>query len=183
MSAALGHNGPATSALKKITTPSTGKRKRTVPDELRRRAAASCDRCKLRRSKCIKEPSNSQCTNCQAAGVECESKLPRKQRLYGSVESLSLRYRVLDALAKGLFPDVDTGDVEKLLEIGREKGIQGLPSLGLSTMVIECLRLADLIHVQMSLLRFSTFSDKATRYHRRCLRSLHDLLPLEGFHP
>lgn len=49
--------------------------------------------------------------------------MPRKQRVYGSVESLSARYRVLDALVKGLFPDQDTDSVEVLQSLASEREI------------------------------------------------------------
>lgn len=49
----------------------------------------------------------------------CESTLPRKTRVYGSVEILSLRYRVLDALVKGLYPEQDTNDINTLYGIAK----------------------------------------------------------------
>ena len=50
--------------------------------------------------------------------------MPRKHRVYGSLESLSLRYRALDALVKGLLPGEDVQDVDALMELGRARGIQ-----------------------------------------------------------
>ncbi|KAM3077732.1 hypothetical protein ACMFMG_007055 [Clarireedia jacksonii] len=83
-----------------------------IPDHLRRRALVSCDRY-----------GQEACRNCLDAGVDCESTLPRKTRIYGSVETLSLRYRVLDALVKGLYPDHDTTNVDVLYEIAAARGI------------------------------------------------------------
>ncbi|CAD6447833.1 cc592241-b443-4a60-97ec-4093a8eb1adb [Sclerotinia trifoliorum] len=87
-----------------------------IPDHLRKRALVSCDRCKQRRIRCSRvgeEP----CLNCVEANVNCECTLPRKTRIYGSIESLTTRYRVLDALIKGLFPQKDTNDIDVLYEI------------------------------------------------------------------
>ncbi|PQE31030.1 hypothetical protein CJF32_00006064 [Rutstroemia sp. NJR-2017a WRK4] len=102
-----------------------------IPDHLRRRALVSCDRCKKRRIRCSRS-SNSDgqeaCRNCLEAGVDCESTLPRKTRIYGSVETLSLRYRVLDALVKGLYPNSDTTNVDVLYEIAAAQGI-AIPDL------------------------------------------------------
>ncbi|KIW04654.1 uncharacterized protein PV09_04398 [Verruconis gallopava] len=114
---------PTKSATPQATATVIGKRKRVVPDALRRRTAVSCDRCKLRRAKCIRNTPGEKCSNCAGAGVHCESTLPRKHRVYGSLESLSLRYRALDALVKGLLPEEDLHDVESLLKIGKARGI------------------------------------------------------------
>ncbi|KAF7867252.1 hypothetical protein EAF04_005335 [Stromatinia cepivora] len=87
-----------------------------IPDHLRKRALVSCDRCKKRRVRCSRvgeEP----CQNCVDASVDCESTFPRKTRIYGSVETLSMRYRVLDSLIKGMFPQKDTNDIDVLYEI------------------------------------------------------------------
>ncbi|KAH8602655.1 fungal-specific transcription factor domain-containing protein [Bisporella sp. PMI_857] len=108
------------SKLKKPTS------KARIPDHLRRRALVSCDRCKKRRIRCLRPPGsepNDACQTCLEVGVECESKLPRKTRIYGSVETLSLRYRVLDALIKGLFPQHDTSDIDVLYSIAESHRI------------------------------------------------------------
>ncbi|KAG9235094.1 fungal-specific transcription factor domain-containing protein [Amylocarpus encephaloides] len=96
----------------------TGKAR--IPDHLRRRALVSCDRCKKRRIRCTRangaDP-NEACQSCLEAVAKCESTLPRKTRIYGSVETLSVRYRVLDALIKGLFPSNDTNNIDELYTI------------------------------------------------------------------
>ncbi|OKL62950.1 hypothetical protein UA08_01762 [Talaromyces atroroseus] len=110
--------------------PSGGEKKpnrRRVPDSQRRRTLVSCDRCKTRRIRCYRTNENESCTNCLTGGVKCESTLPRKQRVYGSVERFSLRYRALDALVRGLFPNEDTDDVEVLFQLAKNHNIH-MPS-------------------------------------------------------
>jgi proline utilization trans-activator len=102
------------------------KQKRRIPRNLRKRALVSCDRCKQRRVRCMRPGgSNEQepCQSCVESGVKCQSTLPRKQRIYGSVENLSLRYRVLDAIVKGLYPDRDTSNIEDLVSIAEANNI------------------------------------------------------------
>jgi proline utilization trans-activator len=67
------------------------------------------------------------CSNCTGAGTKCESTLPRKHRVYGSVESFGLRYRALDALVRGLFPNDDVDNVDALLRLGQARQIS-MPS-------------------------------------------------------
>ncbi|RFU29415.1 hypothetical protein B7463_g6925, partial [Scytalidium lignicola] len=102
------------------------KKKRRIPPNLRRRALVSCDRCKQRRVRCIRPgegDENEPCQSCIESGVKCESTLPRKQRIYGSVENLNLRYRMLDAIVKGLYPDRNTSNIETLIEIAEANNI------------------------------------------------------------
>ncbi|KAL1968409.1 hypothetical protein VTN77DRAFT_1938 [Rasamsonia byssochlamydoides] len=101
--------------------------KRRVPDSLRRRTLVSCDRCKIRRIRCYRANQHESCASCLNGGVKCESTLPRKQRVYGSVERFSLRYRALDALVRGLFPNEDTDDIDALFRLARDRGIS-MPS-------------------------------------------------------
>lgn len=89
----------------------------------RKRALVSCDRCKLRRARCIRDNPDDPCADCRMSGVLCESKLPRKQRVYGSVETLSLRYRALESLVKGLFPQDNTQDVNTLFKLAADRNI------------------------------------------------------------
>ncbi|KAF7928562.1 uncharacterized protein EAE98_005618 [Botrytis deweyae] len=93
-----------------------------IADHLRKRALVSCDRCKRRRVRCSRNGEDP-CQNCVEASVECKSTLPRKTRIYGSVETLSMRYRVLDAIVKGIFPNRDTSDIDVLYEIAAEHKI------------------------------------------------------------
>lgn len=89
----------------------------------RKRALVSCDRCKLRRARCIRDNPDEPCADCKMSGVQCESKLPRKQRVYGSVETLSMRFRALESLIKGLFPQDNTQDVNVLFKIAEARNI------------------------------------------------------------
>lgn len=89
----------------------------------RKRALVSCDRCKVRRARCIRDNPDEPCTDCKVSGVLCESKLPRKQRVYGSVETLSLRYRALESLVKGVFPHENVQDVNILFKLAAERNI------------------------------------------------------------
>lgn len=96
---------------------------KTTESAPRKRALVSCDRCKLRRARCIRDNPEEPCADCKLSGVQCESKLPRKQRVYGSVETLSLRYRALESLVKGLFPQENTQDVNVLFKIAASRNI------------------------------------------------------------
>jgi proline utilization trans-activator len=89
----------------------------------RKRALVSCDRCKVRRARCIRENADEICADCRISGVHCESKLPRKQRVYGSVETLSLRYRALEALVKGLFPEENVQDTNVIFTLASARKI------------------------------------------------------------
>ncbi|KAF2691618.1 hypothetical protein K458DRAFT_381464 [Lentithecium fluviatile CBS 122367] len=89
----------------------------------RKRALVSCDRCKLRRARCIRPNPDEPCSNCRSSGSSCESKLPRKQRVYGSVETLSLRFRALESLVKGLFPNEQVSDTDTLFKIAASRNI------------------------------------------------------------
>ncbi|KAF1913799.1 fungal-specific transcription factor domain-containing protein [Ampelomyces quisqualis] len=99
------------------------RRDKTDASAPRKRALVSCDRCKLRRARCIRDNADEPCADCQLSGVQCESKLPRKQRVYGSVETLSLRYRALEALVKGLFPYENTKDTNVVFALAAARDI------------------------------------------------------------
>ncbi|BFZ63340.1 hypothetical protein YB2330_004462 [Saitoella coloradoensis] len=110
------------------------KAKRRVPPSLRKRTQISCDACKTRRCKCVRTiPPDIDTTNlgvgegesgsklppcklCLESGIECVSSLPRKVRVYGTtgigvmgVEGVR-RWRALEALVKGVFPDIAATD-------------------------------------------------------------------------
>lgn len=97
--------------------------KRRIPDELRRRAQVSCDRCKLRRIRCIRANQDESCRTCLDNGVACESTLPRKHRIYGSIETLGARYQALDALVRGIFQGEEIGDTDQLYRLAQERNI------------------------------------------------------------
>jgi proline utilization trans-activator len=89
----------------------------------RKRALVSCDRCKLRRARCIRNSPDEPCADCKLGGLHCESKLPRKQRVYGSVETLSMRYRALESLVKGLFPHENVQDTNTIFKLAAARNI------------------------------------------------------------
>ncbi|CAI6337752.1 unnamed protein product [Periconia digitata] len=104
------------------------RRTKTEPPP-RKRALVSCDRCKLRRAKCDRPDGPEQpCLDCKSSDVVCESTLPRKKRVYGSVETLSLRFRALEALVKGLFPEENVTDTNTLFKIAASRTIAMPPA-------------------------------------------------------
>ncbi|KAG7851364.1 hypothetical protein KL941_001033 [Ogataea angusta] len=101
-------------------------KKRIVPAENRKRAPFSCDRCKLRKTKCrrlqdndLKYDNITPCVQCTKAGVSCTTTIPRKRRFYGPIENITLHYKCLLALVSGLFPDKDIYSIEELMELGK----------------------------------------------------------------
>ncbi|KAJ4018809.1 hypothetical protein NW752_005937 [Fusarium irregulare] len=98
------------------------RRLRRIPDESRKRNAQSCDRCRKRRCKCVPDPSGTGCVNCVEHNVTCSYTAPRKTRFYGSVDDLSDRYRCLEALVKGAFPDECLDNVSDLAQLGQRLG-------------------------------------------------------------
>ncbi|KAI1770552.1 hypothetical protein F4818DRAFT_259555 [Hypoxylon cercidicola] len=111
--------------------------RRRVPNSQRKRTQVSCDACKTRRCKCVRlSPSPETpghaarqgdlppCKLCVETGIPCVTTMPRKQRVYGSVENLDKRYRALEALVSGLFPDLDPrASAEELVVFGRGRAI------------------------------------------------------------
>ncbi|XXG97996.1 hypothetical protein Hte_004312 [Hypoxylon texense] len=119
--------------------------RRRVPNAQRKRTQVSCDACKTRRCKCVRltpgpgagAGTSSEtrgdaerpgglppCKLCVETGIPCVTTMPRKQRVYGSVENLDKRYRALEALVSGLFSDLDPrASAEELVAFGRERGI------------------------------------------------------------
>jgi len=94
------------------------------PDTNRKRTLVSCDRCKRRRVRCLRSGPNGPCMDCKQNGIECISKLPRKQRVYGSIETLSLRFRALEALVKGLYFNENTSDTSTLFRLAASHDIE-----------------------------------------------------------
>ena len=110
--------------------------RRRVPAALRRRAVVSCDRCKQRRSRCVRSsPDTQSCEACLSSRSICETTIARKQRVYGSVETLNARYRVLEALVKGFFPDENLGTVTDLVQLATDNGIT-IPDIEASEVAI-----------------------------------------------
>ncbi|KAI1453145.1 hypothetical protein F4805DRAFT_385350 [Annulohypoxylon moriforme] len=113
------------------------KARRRVPSSQRKRTQVSCDACKTRRCKCVRLQSTSgagndatkrdyqpPCKLCVETGIPCVTTMPRKQRVYGSVENLDKRYRALEALVSGLFPDLNPrASADELVAFGQDKAI------------------------------------------------------------
>ncbi|KAI0112314.1 hypothetical protein F4776DRAFT_656938 [Hypoxylon sp. NC0597] len=111
--------------------------RRRVPSSQRKRTQVSCDACKTRRCKCVRlkvtrgadngaaiRDEQPPCKLCIETGIPCVTTMPRKQRVYGSVENLDKRYRALEALVSGLFPDLNPrATAEELVAFGRDRGI------------------------------------------------------------
>ncbi|KAI0846517.1 fungal-specific transcription factor domain-containing protein [Daldinia vernicosa] len=120
--------------------------KRRVPNSQRKRTQVSCDACKTRRCKCVrlkaapgsdgntaKPGGQPPCKLCVETGISCVTSLPRKQRVYGSVENLDKRYRALEALVSGIFPDLNPrASAEELVVFGQERSIV-MPDFGESS--------------------------------------------------
>ncbi|KAK8034183.1 hypothetical protein PG993_009178 [Apiospora rasikravindrae] len=116
------------------------KAKRRVPAAQRKRTKLSCDYCKTRRCKCQRLDQGPQssamdtgaddegltpCKLCIEAGIQCVTTMPRKHRIYGSVESLDRRYRAIDALIRGLHPQLGAEPTaEEVIAYGRELGLE-----------------------------------------------------------
>ncbi|KAI1029195.1 hypothetical protein LB505_006274 [Fusarium chuoi] len=98
------------------------RRLRRIPDESRKRNAQSCDRCRKRRCKCVPDPSGAGCVNCLEHNVTCSYTAPRKTRFYGSVDDLSDRYRCLEAIVRGAFPNETLDHVRDLAQLGQKMG-------------------------------------------------------------
>ncbi|KAF1982809.1 hypothetical protein K402DRAFT_414721 [Aulographum hederae CBS 113979] len=97
--------------------------RRKVPLEKRKRTETSCDGCKSRKQKCHKTPDQTSCRYCQDHGIECVTTLPRKKRIYGSVEGLGTRLALLESLVKGLLPEADVSSVDEMRNLGQSLGI------------------------------------------------------------
>ncbi|KAI0880176.1 uncharacterized protein GGS22DRAFT_193523 [Annulohypoxylon maeteangense] len=113
------------------------KARRRVPNSQRKRTQVSCDACKTRRCKCVRLQSTPRagndatthdylppCKLCVETGIPCVTSMPRKQRVYGSVENLDKRYRALEALVSGLFPDLNPrASADELVAFGQDRAI------------------------------------------------------------
>lgn len=113
-------------------------KRRQVPSEKRKRALFSCDRCKLRKTKCNRIQNNdlkydniTPCLQCTKAGVACTTSIPRKKRFYGPVKNIAFHYKCLLSLVAGLFPDSDIYSFEDLIDLGHKLKIE-MPKLDLA---------------------------------------------------
>ncbi|KAH8198913.1 hypothetical protein TruAng_006921 [Truncatella angustata] len=140
--AQAGTSAPAASQMQTAAQRrENAKARRRVPTSQRKRTKLSCDACKSKRCKCLRtgptpesddaqDDSLTPCKNCVDTGISCVTTLPRKQRIYGSVEQLDRRYRALDAFVAGVFTDLPPdATADELVEYGRQRGI-AMPDLG-----------------------------------------------------
>ena len=85
----------------KVTKPHSMSSKRIdrrIPKDQRRRAAASCDYCKIKRNKCERRSDNDEepCKACRESGRKCEYTIPRKRRVSSDVPG-QRKYEYVDA--------------------------------------------------------------------------------------
>jgi hypothetical protein len=102
--------------------------RRRVEADKRRRTETSCDVCKSRKQKCDRQLDQAQCGYCKAHDLSCASTQPRKQRVYGSLEHVGTRIRLLEAITKGLVPEADLSSNDGLRRLGTSLGIPLPPS-------------------------------------------------------
>ena len=116
------------------------KAQRRVPASQRKHTKLSCDYCKTRRCKCQRlgqTPSSSmagnngddeglaRCKLCIEVGIQCVTTMPRKHRIYGSVESLDRRYLAINALIRNLHPQLGAEPTaEEVIAYGRDMGLE-----------------------------------------------------------
>lgn len=105
------------------------KNKRRVPPDKRKRTEVSCDKCKSRKQKCDRVQGQSACRYCQLNGIACSTNLPRKQRIYGSDETLRSKLALLESLVKALVPDANLSSNDEMIKLGKSLGIS-LPNDG-----------------------------------------------------
>ncbi|KAF5012650.1 hypothetical protein FDECE_1281 [Fusarium decemcellulare] len=115
-------------AVSESSSAAAKRRMRRIPDEFRKRNAQSCDRCRKRRCKCVTAPSGTGCVACLEHNVTCSYTAPRKTRFYGSLDDLSDRYRCLEAIVKGAFPNETLDTVNDLAQLGQRMGYN-MPNL------------------------------------------------------
>lgn len=96
------------------------RRHRRVPDQLRKRAASSCDFCKVRRRKCVRDSSADGCRLCRVNNVECTSSIPRKPRYEGPSDRHRSRYRAMEELLGKLLPNIPIRDTDELLRLSQD---------------------------------------------------------------
>ncbi|WVR06144.1 hypothetical protein IAU60_003174 [Kwoniella sp. DSM 27419] len=89
-------------------------------DALRQRIEISCDRCKKRKRKCIRQHEDETCAACSEAGVDCTSTHPRKRRALGQP---SQRHALLNAIVRKLYPEDDVESASGLLGLAERLGV------------------------------------------------------------
>ena len=97
--------------------------RRRVEADKRRRTETSCDVCKSRKQKCDRQFGQTHCRYCKTRELSCATTQPRKQRVYGSLEHVGTRIRLLEAITKGLVPEADLSSNDELRRLGNSLGI------------------------------------------------------------
>ncbi|EEQ37905.1 hypothetical protein CLUG_02030 [Clavispora lusitaniae ATCC 42720] len=98
------------------------RKRRLVPPEKRKKAAFSCDRCKVRKIACVR-PGSGACANCARTSAACETTLPRKKRIRGPVKNIALHYKCLYELVRAQHPEVDANNIDALIGLGESLGV------------------------------------------------------------
>ncbi|KAM0428512.1 hypothetical protein ACHAPT_006872 [Fusarium lateritium] len=99
------------------------RRARRIPQEFRKRNAQSCDRCRKVWALPWREKDSIDWLSDDAEhNATCSYTAPRKTRFYGSLDDLSDRYRCLEAIVKGAFPNETLDTVADLQNLGRRMG-------------------------------------------------------------
>lgn len=111
------HPGSVSSAQKPL-------KRRRISDSQRQRAEVSCDRCKTRKTRCIRSNPYEACAACAQLKLVCESTAQRKPRTSGSrseeeISRLETRCRALEALVAQSYPGIDVEDTEAILGLTR----------------------------------------------------------------
>ncbi|KAI3401766.1 hypothetical protein diail_8144 [Diaporthe ilicicola] len=75
-------------------------------------------------------PLQEDCVACKAQGLSCSYTTPRKTRFYGSLEDLSDRYKCLDAIVRGAFPNQPVDTAADLVQLAQRLQIN-IPDLSL----------------------------------------------------
>lgn len=157
-------------------SPAAAKRRmRRIPSEFRKRNAQSCDRCRKRRCKCVPSPSGDSCVTCVEHNATCSYTTPRRTRFYGSVDELSDRYRCLEAIVKGAFPNEGVRTASELVDLGQRLGFPmpditdaSRPMVKIEELVRQPSNTVDAVKIQRSS-SFSHRTEVVTNLHKtRC---------------
>lgn len=96
-----------------------------VPQDKRKRALYSCDRCKQKKRACKRFIDGKQqfdnvtrCENCVVTNSDCTTKIPRKKRTYYSVSETTLyQLKSSSLIIKAMFPESDPNNMDDIQNI------------------------------------------------------------------
>ncbi|KIX07982.1 uncharacterized protein Z518_02636 [Rhinocladiella mackenziei CBS 650.93] len=100
----------------------SSKKDRCVPADLRKRALQSCDRCRKRRCKCVRDDSSTSCQSCLKSGSACLSTTPKRPRFYGTIDALNQRCHVLEAIVRHVCPHAEFETTRDLHALAKRIG-------------------------------------------------------------